>query len=157
LTSSTKKIVLLEILWLVCCFIVATFVMIPIFLHAQHFIFLIDNIVFIVAFLTYTRLMFFVSSSILSLHPGVKLFFVATALPFTFILINRFNNFRLFIDNYGTAPFFGHLEDAVQVSNDVYLKNEMTLFGVGAIVASIVFPIFLVISIWLYKNRGRHI
>jgi len=157
LPGMTKKIILLEALWLMCFIILATIVLTPIYVHAKNFPFYLDNILFLLVFLTFARMIFFVSSSILAMHPGIKLFFVAIALPVTFILINRFNNFRIYIDDYGTSRIFGHLDDSLQVPLDVYLKNEMTLFGVGAIVTSIIFPIFLIISIWLFKNRGRHI
>ncbi|HRN34452.1 MAG TPA: hypothetical protein PLC76_02045 [Saprospiraceae bacterium] len=153
----TTRIILLEMLWIAGVAILALIVMIPIYAHAREFPFYLDNFIFVFALFTYARFMFFVSTSILTLHVGVKLFFLATAFPFSFLLLDQFNNFRTYIDNHGTQPFFGHLPDKLQIPIDIYLKNEMVLFGVGAIVSSILFPFFLVYSIWVFRNKGRHI
>jgi len=144
-------------MWIISAAIFAVIVLVPLYFKAEAFPFFADNFISVFAFFTYVRMMFFVSSSMLSLHIGVKLFFLATAVPVTFMLIDRFNNFQTYLDNNGTMPFFGYLHDHQQISLELYLRNEMLLFGVGAIVSSVIFPIFLVISIWLYRNKGRHI
>ena len=137
--------------------IIAAIVITPIYFNAEHFPFYWTNGIFVFAFITYTRLMFFINSSMLTLHVSVKLFFLATAVPFTFLLIDMFNDFQVYLDNNGTKPFFGHLLDQKQISMEIYLRNEILLFGVGAIITSIIFPVFIVISIWRFRNRGRHI
>ncbi len=156
-SAKTRRIILLEILWITGASILALIVMAPIYAHAREFPFYLDNFIFVFALFTYARFMFFVSTSALTLHIGVKLFFLATAFPVTFLLLDQFNNFRTYIDNHGTQPIFGHLSDQLQIQNDIYLKNEMVLFGVGSIVSSIIFPLFLVYSIWVFRNKGRHV
>jgi hypothetical protein len=157
LEITKSKVVGLEVLWILVAVIIAAIVITPIYFNAEHFPFYWTNGIFVFAFITYTRLMFFINSSMLTLHVSVKLFFLATAVPFTFLLIDMFNDFQVYLDNNGTKPFFGHLLDQKQISMEIYLRNEILLFGVGAIITSIIFPVFIVISIWRFRNRGRHI
>lgn len=35
-----------------------------------------------------------------------------------------------------------------------YTYNEVLLFGVGSVVAGIIFPLRLLLSVWRMKNRG---
>ncbi|MBK6372092.1 MAG: hypothetical protein IPF67_02255 [Saprospiraceae bacterium] len=142
-----SKVVGLEVLWILVAVIIAAIVITPIYFNAEHFPFYWTNGIFVFAFITYTRLMFFINSSMLTLHVSVKLFFLATAVPFTFLLIDMFNDFQVYLDNNGQK----------QISMEIYLRNEILLFGVGAIITSIIFPVFIVISIWRFRNRGRHI
>ena len=116
--------------------IIAAIVITPIYFNAEHFPFYWTNGIFVFAFITYTRLMFFINSSMLTLHVSVKLFFLATAVPFTFLLIDMFNDFQVYLDNNGTKPFFGHLLDQKQISMEIYLRNEILLFGVGGSLAA---------------------
>lgn len=156
--SITKtKILTLELMWIIGAVVIAAMVLVPIYFRAEIYPFYGTNFVFVFAFITYTRLMFFVNSSVLTLHLGVKLAFLATAVPITFMMIDKFNDFQVYLDNNGTKPFFGYLADKQQISMEVYLRNEMLLFGVGAIITSVIFPLFLVLSIWRFRNRGKHI
>ena len=155
--NKTKRILLLEVMWTISALIFACIILVPIYFYAEIYPFYVSNFIFVFAFVTYTRLMFFVNSSLLTIHVAAKLFFLATAVPFTFMMIDKFNEFQTYLDNNGTTPFFGYLHDAQQTSLELYLRNEMLLFGVGAIVTSIIFPFFIVLSIWKFRNRGRHI
>lgn len=150
------RILRLELLWLLFTGLATAMVIIPLIPKTENFTFYPDNILFVATFLIYTRLIFFINSSFLTFHVGFKLFFLAIAAPFTFILIDRFNNFQTFLDNHGVHPFLGHLPNDDQMSIELYLRNEMMLFGVGAIILSIMLPLFLIRSIWRFKNRGKH-
>lgn len=76
-------------LWVAGITILALIVMIPIYAHAREFPFYLDNFIFVFALFTYARFMFFVSTSILTLHVGVKLFFWLQPFHFRFCcLIN---------------------------------------------------------------------
>lgn len=155
--KNVRTILLIELVWILIIALVAIGVMLPIKMNAADYPFYFDNCLFIAVFITYFRLIFFINSSFLTFHVGFKLAILALAVPFSFTLIDRFNNIETFLDNNGTEPFFGHLHDAQQIPLEVYLRNEVLIFGSGSIAVSIILPLFLVYSIWLHRNRGRHI
>lgn len=151
------SLIKLEIFWSTLAICICLLVVSPIFLNTTYYPFYIDNILFVFVFITIMRLMIFVSTSFLSLHTYIKLIFILASASVIFYLISRLNNFNTYIDNYGCVPFLGHLSDAEMTTLGTYVINEMNFFGIGAVAASIIFPFFLVRSIWMKRNRGRHI
>ena len=153
---SMSRIIKLELFWILLAVGLAVLVVIPIALKTTYYPFYIDNILFVFVFITLLRLMLFTGSSMLALHSYVKLFFILISATAIFILIDRFYNFRAYIDNFGSVPFLGHLPDKEQMNMENYVNNEMVFFGIGAIALAIIFPFYLVRSIWMWRNKGRH-
>ena len=76
-------------------------------------------------------------------------------IPFIFYLISGLHGFRTFLDEEGMYYPMRNLsaDDAQRLGN--YMYYEMVFFGSGAIVASIIFPFRMIISVWTLKNRGK--
>lgn len=146
----------MEIFWILLALGVAVLVVIPIALQTTYYPFYRDNLIFVFVFITLIRFILFTSSSMLALHTYVKLFFILISASAVFILIDQFYSFRSYMDNYGSVPFLGHLPDKEQMKMDSYVNNEMVFFGVGSIALAILFPFYLVRSIWMWRNKGRH-
>lgn len=154
---SKQKIILLEILWVITALIIAAIFIFPIYYYAPNYSFLAANAVCIFVFVTYTRLMFFVNTSFLTWHTGIKLGLILVAVPIIFKLIEALNNFTTYLDYNGSDAFFGYLPDSLHMKLDLYMRNEYVFFNVAAILSSVIFPIFLIVSIWRKRNQGKHI
>lgn len=151
-----SRILRLELFWLLFAVCLSIIVVMPIKLITTYYPFYYENILFVIVFVTLMRMMILVSSSALALHVYVKVFFVLAGVSIVFYLFGRFEDFKNYIDNFGTIRFLGHLSDKRQQAMTLYVENEMLFFGIGSIVLSIIFPFFLVRSIWMWHNKGKH-
>ena len=61
---------------------------------------------------------------------------------------------QTYLDEKGLGSFLSHLSLPEQDSLGFYIRNVMLFFGAGSIIAAIVLPLRLVVSIWLGRNRG---
>ena len=84
----------------------------------------------------------------------MKVIFIFTSIPVTFLLIEGINSFQVYLDEVGINDFLGHLSNDQQQSLGTYIRTEMIFFGTSAVIGSILWPIRLIISIWRVRNRG---
>ena len=143
-----------ELLWWLVTLWVIFGVMFPIYSKLDDYPFWVENIVFIVVFITFTRYIFLLKHTFLAYQQKLKvaLFFIAMWL--LFYLIDAINHFQTTIDEAGLEPIFQHLPLVDKTSLSHYVRNELTLFGVGSAIATIVFMFRMLISIWRVRNRG---
>ncbi len=151
-----NRILRLELYWFLFAVCMSIIVVMPIMLSTTYYPFYYENILFVIVFITLVRMMIFISSSALSLHVYVKAFFVLAGVSIVFYLFGRFEDFKTYLDNFGTIRFLGHLSDKRQQAMTLYVENEMLFFGIGSIALAIIFPFYLVRSIWMWHNKGRH-
>lgn len=62
--------------------------------------------------------------------------------------------FQGFLDEKGLQSIMGHLDIETQNALSKFIRNEFIFFGVGSVIAAIILPIRLIISIWRVRNRG---
>ena len=153
--STIKKQIILELIWWVVTAIVAAAVLIPILNSLDGYPFLTSNIVFIVVFITMTRYVFLLKHTILAKAELVKVGIVLVSIPFIFLLIEGLSNFQNYLDEEGLDKFMPLLNLDKQQDMITYIKSEMLFFGVGAIIVAIVFPVRMVISIWMNRNSNK--
>ena len=154
-SPSFKYTLALELLTLFFSIILAFLVLLPLTNKEVDYPFFIENIVFIFTFILVTRYVFLLKYSLLAKQQAVKVALVFIFIPFIFYLISGLHGFRTFLDEEGMYYPMRNLsaDEAQRLGN--YMYYEMVLFGSGAIVASIIFPFRMIISVWALKNRGK--
>ncbi len=150
----------LELIWWVVTLVVVVGVLFPINNAFKDYPFWATNILFIVVFITYTRYIFLLKHSLFAYYFPIKLVLVFVSLPLVFYMISSILDFQSFLDDEGQDALLQPFLLREQLSREAgtsltnYVKNEMFFFAVGAIIAAMVLPIRMVVSIWRTKNRG---
>lgn len=151
--SITLKIVL-ELIWWAVTAIVLWAILRPIHEAMYVWPFEITNVVFIVTLLTLTRYVFLLQHTFIGQQQILKIVLMLLMFPFTFYLVERVNEFLVFIEEQGWEPLTGHLPPAQQPAIEAYIWGEMLFFGVGSAIAAPVFAGRMMLSIWRTRNRG---
>jgi len=144
----------MELLWWLLSFVLAALVLLPIYQNTRDYPFWTYNILYIVLFVSYSRYIFLLRHTWLARLFWVKLIFIFTAIPVTFLPIEGINKFQVYFDDNGIEGVLGHLPHLRQFSVSTYMRPQMLFFGTAAVIGSILWPIRLVVSIWRRRNRG---
>jgi len=152
--KQSLSLILEAVWWIVTLLIVAT-VLYPIYTKASAtYPFFKSNILFIVVFVTFTRLIFLLRHTFLANMEKVKLGIILISAIIVFLLVNELNFFQTYLDEKGASSFLNHLTLSEQRDLDPYIRKEMLFFGVGSIITAILLPFRLVVSVWKGRNRG---
>jgi len=154
-SPSFKYTIILELLTLLFSVILTFLVLLPLTNKQVEYPFFIENAVFIISFVLIIRYLFFLKYSFLAKQQIIKVGLVFVFIPFIFYLISSFHGFRTFLDVEGMYAPMQYLPAEKGQKLGDYMYYEMVFFGSGAIVASIIFPFRLIISVWTLKNRGK--
>jgi len=145
----------LEILWWLITAILIMGVLYPIYSKVgSNYPFYFANILFIVVFITFTRLIFLLKFSFLADWEKIKIALITITPILLFFLVNELNYFQTFLDEKGVENFLTQMSIPEQETMRRYITAEMLLFGVGSLIAAVVLPIRLLMSIWRVRNRG---
>ncbi len=156
MTPERKQMLIrFEMLWWVLTLLVAAAVLFPVFSMAPAFPFFFDNIIFIVTFITLTRYIFLLPHTFLARRQILKLALMFLSVPFIFFLVQQLNGFQTFLDENGPEALVGALPYARTNSMTGYIRSEMLLFATGSIIAAVIFPFRMVVSVWRVRNLGR--
>ena len=151
-----KQILLLELLWWALTGLFTLLVTLPILLSPIYFPFWTNNILFVLTFVTTTRYLFLLRFTWMAYLIRIKVVLFFLAIPFVFFLIQEVHAFQVFLDERGMEVIVGELPLERQDSMMAYIRSEYLLFGIGAIVGSVVLPFRLLQSVWLlYHRKGR--
>ncbi len=151
-----KQILLLELLWWALTGLFTLLVTLPILLSPIYFPFWTNNILFVLTFVTTTRYLFLLRFTWMAYLIRIKVVLFFLAIPFVFFLIQEVHAFQVFLDERGMEVIVGELPLERQDSMMAYIRSEYLLFGIGAIVGSVVLPFRLLQSVWLlYNRKGR--
>ncbi len=142
-------------LWWVITAIVLVLVLFPIVSLVDDYPLLFTNVLFVVVFITFARLIFLTKHSFLDNYQALKLAVIFTALPVIFLLIEQLMKYHKYVDEIGLDTFMTALSADKQASLSSYIHMEMMLFGIGAIFAAVLFPFRMVRSIWLKRNTVK--
>lgn len=149
-----KGILSIELLWWLITAVITFAILLPIWQKINEFPFWTANIIFIVVFITYTRLIFLTRYSFLAFNNKVKFVFIAITVPVVFLLINQLNYFQTFLDENGPASIVGKRPLQEELSMIGYVHKEITFFATASIITAIIMPFKMVISIWRNHNKG---
>lgn len=144
----------IEMIWWVFTLILAAMVLLPIWRKAPAYPFFAQNLLFIIAFVTFTRYIFLLPTTLIARQKWIKVFVIAGAAIAFFVMATAMSDFRNFIDERGLQTLVTHLHVTQQTSIINYIKNEMIFFGVGSSIACVVLPLRMIISLWRMRNRG---
>jgi len=144
----------IELLWWVFTAVLVFAVMIPIILNIPAYPFYYQNTILIVVFVTFTRYIFLLPTTLIAKQKWIKLFIIAVAALVFFVLTTAVSDFRNYMDEEGLQTLVDHLHVRQQISIMNYVKREMIFFGVGSILSTIILPVRMIISLWRVRNRG---
>jgi len=146
---------ILEIIWWVFTLFLIVAVLYPIYRKAgTTYPFFKINMLFIIAFVTFTRLIFLLKHTFLANQEKAKVAIILFSAIIVFLLVNELNFFQTYLDEKGLGSFLGHLTLSEQSSLGTYINRMTLFFGVGSAIAAIILPFRLVLSIWRGRNRG---
>ena len=144
----------LELTWLLFTLLFFAVVAAPIYMKLPGFSFFWTNLLFVAVFITASRYIFFLPGTFLARRQILKISFFFLSIPFIFFLVSEVHRFQTFLDGDGIQSLFDglSLEDESQMSG--YIRAEMLLFGVGSVIAMVVFAFRMILSVWRVHN-GR--
>lgn len=150
ITAQKRKV---ELLWWLATFILAAIVLYPIWRNAPTYPFFAENLFFIVAFVTFTRYIFLLPTTLIARMKWIKVIIIAAAAIMFFVMSTGLSDFRNFMDEKGLQTLVDDLHVTQQTWVINYIKNEMVFFGVGSIIAGIALPVRMIMSLWRMRNK----
>ena len=144
----------LELLWWLITILVVAGILLPIYFNIENFPFYQLNIIVIVCFITISRYLFLLPYTFLAKREILKIIVVFLCIPLVFYLVQELNSFQTFIDEEGVERLVGRRTADEQMPWVYFIQNEILLFGVGAVIATGLFPFRLILSVWRGRNRG---
>ncbi len=145
----------LEIIWWIITLAIMTGILWPIRANIPGFPFFRMNAIFIVVFITLTRYTFLLPYTFLTHLQWLKITLVFLSIPAVFLLIQEVNFFQIFLDERGPGALVGASHYEEQRKWIMYVRTEYLLFGVGSVIAGVLFPVRLIVSVWRRWNLGR--
>jgi hypothetical protein len=76
-------------------------------------------------------------------------------IPVIFTGINKFYDFRNFLDEIGIQELVSNFNENEQRSLSIYIRSEMIFFGTAFIISSILIPFKMIWNIWKQINRNE--
>ena len=149
-----QKLWVLEAIWWLFTLLLVMLILWPVWKNVPEYPFFAENIYFIVAFVTFTRLIFLLHMTFIGYMKWIKIFVIAVAAIMFFVMTTGLSDFHNFLNERGLQTLVTHLHVEDQTRMMEYIKSEMVFFGVGSIIAGIALPIRMIVSLWRMKNRG---
>ncbi len=151
----TKSFLLIELLWwVITALVILAFMYLP-YHHGNGFSALgVVNIIFILIFITLTRYIFLLKYTFLGYSLWAKVLVIFLCIPLLIYLYSEFQFVQVFINDGSLESVFGHMQVKEQYAMMNYIESEIIFFGVGSIIATVLMPFRMIISIWRTRNRG---
>ena len=144
----------LEFLWWLFTGILLAVILFPILEAVSDYRFLWPNVLFVVTFVTLTRYIFLLPHTFLAHRQILKIALMILCIPFVFVLISHLNTFQTFLDENGPEALVGDIPFPRNNHLASYIRSELLLFGVGSVIAAILFAGRMMMSVWRVHNRG---
>ncbi len=154
MNKDTSLIVKLEVIWWVITAILLVAIIYPIYSKNEAFPFLLANSIFILAFVTLTRYIFLLKHTPLRHIQWLKVVLIVLCIPLAIYIIQELHAFERFADEIGVQSLFTNLSEESLGGMVEYTKAEILFFGVGSLLATVVFPFRMLISYWRTHNLG---
>lgn len=144
----------LEMIWWLATAILLAVILFPIHNSEANYPFWNINIIFVIVFITLTRYLFLLRHTFLGYIQWAKALVLFLCIPLIIFLVKEVHAFQLYVDEIGLNDIFAHLSLKNQIGMVNYVRSEMLLFGVGAVIAAVLTPFRMLISFWRMHNRG---
>lgn len=144
-----------EFVWILTSIILSVIVILPIYMYGVAFPFLFINIVFVIGFLTFSRWLFLWKYTPYAWSKILKISLIFLMIPVIFTGINKFYDFRNFLDEIGIQELVSNFNENEQRSLSIYIRSEMIFFGTAFIISSILIPFKMIWNIWKQINRNE--
>jgi hypothetical protein len=147
------KLLAIEAISLLMTAIVVAVVMYPIWTQFPEFSFNWTNIVYILAFLTFTRYTFLLRYTFIATQQNIKIGFILLTLIIILGLVTQIQDFNVWIDAGDPDRLMPNVPQSKRDALLKYIKSEFMFFAVGAIVASVFLSGRLMMSVWRTRNK----
>lgn len=145
----------LEILWWLITAVILVLVMMPIWsIAGTNTPFHISNIIAIVVFVSFFRLLFVLRHTLISHHSIGKVLIVILCIPLFVYMMDSLNSFQTFIDERGFQELIPGRDDNKSFEVAKYMRYEYVFFVVAAMISAALVPFRMIISEWRVRNRG---
>ncbi|MCB0661198.1 MAG: hypothetical protein KDC24_00550 [Saprospiraceae bacterium] len=151
---TVKELLTIEMVWWLITAIITIAFLIPIWQNISNYPFWTENVIFIVVFITYARLIFLTRYSFLAHNIRLKFIFIAITVPVVFLLINELNQFQTFLDENGPSSIVGKRPLQEELSMISYIHKQIMFFATASIISAVIMPFTMVVSIWKNHNKG---
>jgi hypothetical protein len=147
------KLLAIEGISLLMTAVVVGVVMYPIWTQFPEFKFQWTNVVYIVAFVTFTRYTFLLRYTLIAQAQNVKIGFILLTLMIILGLTTQIQDFNVWIDAGDPERLMPLVPISKRDSLLSYIKSEFLFFAVGAIVAAVFLSGRLMQSVWRTRNK----
>jgi glucan phosphoethanolaminetransferase (alkaline phosphatase superfamily) len=147
------KLLAIEVISLLMTAIVVAVVMYPIWTQFPEYKFNGTNIVYILAFVTFTRYTFLLRYTLIASAQNVKIGFILLTLIIILGLVTQIQDFNVWIDAGDPDRLMPNVPQSKRDALLKYIKSEFMFFAVGAIVASVFLSARLMMSVWRTRNK----
>jgi len=144
----------LELIWWGITFLIVFAVLFPIRNYFSAYPFLFVNILGIILFVTFTRLIFQFKHSPIGKMQAVKLVLILLCFPLTLYFIESINSFQTLLDENGIDALLGEKYFPEKNKLGSYVRTQFIFFAVGTVIATLIFAVRLIFSVWRYRNTG---
>ncbi len=154
---NTRLTLLLELLWWIFTALLVYLLLLPVPGAFSGFPYLVVFIVFVVAFITFTRYIFLLNISPFARNKWFKIILIFVCIPWIFYLVQALNGFFIYVDDHGYESLIRHVSDHLSYAETKkatgYISSSIVFFGIGSIIAAGLLPFRLVLSLYRqYKN-----
>ncbi len=153
MSSKSLLYLRLELVWWLFTALATILILYPIYTKLTGFPFYWMNGIFIVSSITLTRYIFLLPYTFLARRQILKVAVVFVAIPYIFYLVQGIYAFNEYLDYDRLGAMVSGLPVEEQEGMLNYIKNEMLLFGVAAVISAIAFPFRMLISVWRMRNK----
>lgn len=144
-----------ELTWWLITLVLCVIFLYPIYSAiGEQYLFYLDNVIFIILFVTGFRWIFFTKYHWFAEMNKVKLVMIFLTIPLLMYLIGSLWDFQAYLDEYGMYTMMEELHTDHQRSLSRYIKTEMIFNWIGATICFVAFPFKMLRSIWMLKNRN---
>jgi len=144
----------LELVWWLFTLVLTIGMVYPVWRHGRDFPFLWQNVVFVVLFVTAVRYMFLLKYTFLAKAEKWKIALIFVSMLLLAFTYREWADFRSYLRADGFEPHFEHLGMDRMFAMARYTRNELLFFTTGSMIALILFPFRMIVSIWRVRNRG---
>lgn len=145
-----------ELSWIAITIVIIGLFILPILTTlGSAYPFYVENILFIIIFVTFFRFMFFTKHHWFGWSIPVKLILLFSIIPVLMFLSDGFMLFQGFLDEEGIYSMMDGYSIQKQRNMARFIKTEMIFNFTGALICTVMLPFAMLRSIWLQKNRNR--
>ncbi len=152
MSEQSRLRIKLELMWWVFTAILVMAVLAPVYLNKLTYPFYVSNVLFIVIFVTVTRYIFLLKHTWLARMKWLKIGITVASVIVIFMLTMSLFDFNNYLDDVGLQELVAHLPADDQYYIMRYIQREVIFFGVGGIVAMIILPVRMLISLRRMRN-----